>query len=54
VIDAERIDDPAAAEKLGLDKPFTRVEFNIQLVATDKSELQTRHERKRALEGDIA
>lgn len=54
VIDAERIDDPAAAEKLGLDKPFTRVQFNIQLLATELPELQTRHERKRALEGDAA
>ncbi len=54
VIEANRVDDPAKAEQFGLNKPFTEVEFNIQLVSTDKSELQTRHERKRALEGEAA
>ncbi|WP_273204596.1 catechol 1,2-dioxygenase [Marinobacter subterrani] len=54
VVEATRIEDPAKAEQFGLSKPFTEVEFNIQLVSTDKSELQTRHERKRALEGEAA
>ncbi|MDX1559971.1 MAG: catechol 1,2-dioxygenase [Marinobacter sp.] len=54
VVEANRIEDPAKAEQFGLNKPFTEVEFNIQLVSTDKSELQTRHERKRALEGEAA
>ncbi len=54
VIEANRVDDLAKAEQFGLNKPFTEVEFNIQLVSTDKSELQTRHERKRALEGEAA
>jgi len=54
VVEATRIEDPAKAEQFGLNKPFTEVEFNIQLVSTDKSELQTRHERKRALEGEAA
>lgn len=54
VVEANRIDDPAQAEGYGLNKPFTKVEFNIQLVSTDKPELQSRHERKRALEGEAA
>ncbi|MBO6810336.1 MULTISPECIES: catechol 1,2-dioxygenase [Marinobacter] len=54
VVEANRIEDPTKAEQFGLNKPFTEVEFNIQLVSTDKSELQTRHERKRALEGEAA
>ncbi|GGO79859.1 catechol 1,2-dioxygenase [Marinobacterium nitratireducens] len=54
VVDANRIEDHAEAEAYGLNKPFTKVEFNIQLVRTDKSELQSRHERKRALEGEPA
>ncbi len=54
VVDANRVEDSAKAEQFGLSKPFTEVEFNIQLVATDKPELQTRHERKRALEGEAS
>jgi len=54
VVEADRIEDPAKAEQFGLSKPFTEVEFNIQLVSTDKAELQDRHERKRALEGEAA
>lgn len=50
VCDAVRIEDAAAAEQYGLNKPFTKVEFNIQLVVSDKPEHQQRHERKRALE----
>jgi catechol 1,2-dioxygenase len=50
VVDAVRVEDATAAEQVGLSKPFTRVEFNIQLVSTDKAELQSRHERLRALE----
>ncbi len=54
VIDAVRVEDPAQSETYGLNGPFTRVEFNIELVSTDKPELQTRHERQRALEGEAA
>lgn len=54
VVDAVRVEDAAKAELFGLNGPFTQVEFNIQLVATDKSALQARHERKRALEGETA
>lgn len=50
VVDAVRVEDAAAAEQYGLSQPFTRVEFNIRLVSTDKAELQSRHERLRALE----
>jgi catechol 1,2-dioxygenase len=50
VCDAVHIEDAAAAEQYGLNKPFTKVEFNIQLVVSDKPEHQQRHERKRALE----
>ncbi|MGB5855910.1 MAG: catechol 1,2-dioxygenase [Oceanisphaera sp.] len=50
VVDAVRVEDAAAAEQYGLNKPFTQVEFNIQLVSTDKADLQSRHERQRALE----
>ncbi len=50
VIDAVRVNDPAKAEAYDLNSPFTRVEFNIQLIATDQPELQDRHSRKRALE----
>lgn len=54
VIDATRVEDPDKAEQLGLNGPYTEVVFDVQLVATDKPELQQRHERKRALEGDAA
>ncbi|MEA1079912.1 catechol 1,2-dioxygenase [Marinobacter qingdaonensis] len=54
VIDAVRVEDPTQAETYGLNGAFTRVEFNIELVSTDKPELQTRHERQRALEGEAA
>ncbi|QTN42169.1 catechol 1,2-dioxygenase [Marinobacter salsuginis] len=54
VVDANRVEDVSKAEVFGLNKPFTEVEFNIQLVATEDPELQTRHERKRALEGEAS
>ena len=50
VVDAVRVKDAARAEQYGLNTPFTRVEFNIQLVSTDKADRQSRHERQRALE----
>mgnify|MGYP001293270759 CR=1 FL=1 len=54
MVESNRVEDLDRAEQFGLNKPFTEVEFNIQLVATDKPELQSRHERKRALEGEAA
>ncbi|MEI8599317.1 hypothetical protein P4S64_21585 [Vibrio sp. M60_M31a] len=54
VVEAQRIEDPAKADALGLEGPFTQVEFDIQLVSTEKSELQVRHSRLRALEGQQA
>ncbi|WGY48469.1 catechol 1,2-dioxygenase [Vibrio sp. ABG19] len=50
VVEAVRIDDAAQGDAFGLSAPFTRVEFNIQLVATNKAELQERHLRQRALQ----
>ncbi len=54
VIEPRRVEDPAKAEQYGLEGPYTEVVFDVQLVATDKPELQQRHERKRALEGESA
>ncbi|MGY0614697.1 catechol 1,2-dioxygenase [Vibrio sp. FJH11] len=54
VVEAQRIEDPAKADALGFEGPFTQVEFDIQLVSTEKSELQVRHSRLRALEGQQA
>ncbi|WP_245686139.1 catechol 1,2-dioxygenase [Terasakiispira papahanaumokuakeensis] len=53
VVDAHRIEDPAEAASFGLAQPFTKVEFNIQLVPTERTELQTRHQRQRALESEV-
>ncbi|ONF43780.1 catechol 1,2-dioxygenase [Marinobacter lutaoensis] len=54
VIEGRRIDDPARAEAFGLNAPFTLVEFDIELVPTEQPELQTRHQRPRALENETA
>ena len=55
VIDAGAGGRPGPGGKpTGVNGPFTRVEFNIELVTTDKPELQSRHERQRALEGEAA
>lgn len=50
VVEANRIEDPAQAEQYGLNGPFTKLVFDVQLVATDAPELQQRHSRQRALE----
>ncbi len=42
--------DPAEGAKYDITGPFKKVEFNIQLVATDAKDLQERHLRERALE----
>ncbi|UTW12803.1 catechol 1,2-dioxygenase [Marinobacterium rhizophilum] len=52
VVQAQRIEDPSEAAAYDIQGPFTRVEFNVQLVSTDKPQLQVRHERNRALETD--
>lgn len=54
MIEGRRIDDPARAEAFGLNAPFTLVEFDIELVPTEQPELQTRHQRPRALENETA
>ncbi|PXY00206.1 catechol 1,2-dioxygenase [Halomonas sp. LBP4] len=50
VIDANRLEDAAEAEKRGLEGPFTEVVFDVELARTDAAELQSRHKRPRALE----
>ncbi|PWW32862.1 catechol 1,2-dioxygenase [Chromohalobacter israelensis] len=50
VIEGTRIEDPAEAEKRGLEGPFTEVVFDVELAPTEVSELQDRHKRPRALE----
>ncbi|TBW58141.1 catechol 1,2-dioxygenase [Marinobacter halodurans] len=54
VVEANRIEDPSQAEQYGLNGPFTKLVFDVQLVATDAAELQERHPRQRALEGESA
>ena len=49
VVEGKCIEDPLQAEQYGLSQPFTRMEFNIQLLATDNPNQQQPHERKRAL-----
>jgi catechol 1,2-dioxygenase len=53
VVEAVRVEDPSEAAAFDIKGPFTRVEFNVQLVSTEKPELQVRHERNRALEADL-
>lgn len=50
VVEAKPVEHSEAAAQHGLTGPITEVEFNIELVATDKAELQERHARRRALE----
>ncbi|PMR69555.1 catechol 1,2-dioxygenase [Halomonas heilongjiangensis] len=50
VVNGRRIEDPAEADRRGLEGPFTEVVFDVELVATDAPELQIRHARPRALE----
>ena len=54
VVEPRRVTQSAEAAQHGESGPVTEVEFNFQLVSTDKSELQSRHERKRALEDETA
>lgn len=54
VVDAVRIEDPAVAEQYGLSGPFSRLVFDVQLVATDDNQQQARHARQRALESASA
>ncbi|MFC3282026.1 catechol 1,2-dioxygenase [Litchfieldella rifensis] len=54
VIEGKRIEDPAEADKRGLEGPFTEVVFDVELARTDAPELQHRHKRPRALESEEA
>src|SRR5690606_11830816 len=50
VVDANRVEHSAEGARFGVTGPVTEVEFNIELVRTDKADLQDRHARPRALE----
>lgn len=50
VVEATPVEKSAEGERFGVTGPVTEVEFNIQMVRTDKADLQDRHARKRALE----
>jgi len=50
VVEANKVEKSAEGERVGVTGPITEIEFNIQLVRTDKADLQDRHARKRALE----
>lgn len=54
VVDANRVEHSETASEHGLSGPITEVEFNVVLVTTDKTELQERHVRQRALQTDAA
>lgn len=50
IVEARRIDDPAEADKRGLEGAFQEVVFDVSLVATATPDKQQRHKRQRALE----
>ncbi|XKE47058.1 catechol 1,2-dioxygenase [Halomonas organivorans] len=52
VVEGQRIEDAAEAEKRGIEGPFTEVVFDIELSKTDAPELQHRHRRPRAKEDE--
>ncbi|WP_203143689.1 catechol 1,2-dioxygenase [Marinobacter mangrovi] len=54
VVEAHRIDDPAEAEQYGLNGPFNKLVFDVQLLSTEATDQQERHPRQRALEGESA
>ncbi len=54
VVDANRVEQSETAAKHDVNGPITEIEFNVTLVATDKPELQERHNRPRALETGTA
>ena len=54
VVEPRKVKQSEEAARHGFSGPVVEVEFNFQLVSTDKSDLQKRHERKRALEDEAA
>ena len=54
VVDTNRVEQSEIAAKHDVNGPITEIEFNVTLVATDKPELQERHNRPRALETGTA
>ena len=53
VVEANKVEKSAEGERFGVTGPVVEVEFNIELVRTDKAELQDRHPRPRALEAAV-
>ncbi|MGC3874354.1 catechol 1,2-dioxygenase [Halomonas sp. GXIMD04776] len=53
VVAGRRIEDPAEVKQRELEGPFTEVVFDVVLPATEDPELQQRHKRARALEGEV-
>ena len=54
VVEANKVEKSLEGERFGVTGPITEVEFNIELVRTDKADLQDRHARPRALEETTA
>ena len=50
VVEANKVEKSAEGERFGVTGPVVEVEFNIELVRTDKADLQDRYARPRALE----
>ena len=50
VVEANKVEKSVEGERFGVTGPVVEVEFNIELVRTDKADLQDRHARPRALE----
>lgn len=54
VVEGKQVAQSADGERFGVTGPVTEVEFNIELVRTDKADAQDRHPRPRALEETTA
>ena len=52
MVEGKQVAQSAEGERFGVTGPVTEVEFNIELVRTDKADLQDRHARPRALEDE--
>ena len=54
ILEAKSVEASARARELGIDGPYREVVFDVALVATDRTDLQERHVRNRALEDEVA
>ena len=54
VVEANKVEKSVEGERFGVTGPVVEVEFNIELVRTDKADLQDRHARPRALEEAVS